>query len=212
MFKDDKDKRAQQHREFMDEITHQVSLEDEHDVPNWNRATAFEENSNRVGMKRDEAPWWHWQGYGGLAFATSLSVFALFSVFINKNEGFDQQAIAVLVKEQVAQQLDVEVNRKLREFASEQQVVLANYKAELSERQEKNNLQLAGYVISSARSERKEDMADFVSFINDKRKDEQLDQKIRFQQLEQAIGFRKAVFTEPNLNNSSLSNMENSSN
>jgi len=90
------------------------------------------------------------------------------------------------------------VNRKLREFASEQQVILANYKAELSTRQEKNNLQLAGYVIASARSERKEDFTDFVSFINAQRKDEQLAQKIKFQQLEQAIGFRKANFQSSN--------------
>ncbi len=207
MFKDDLNKQAQQHSEFIDEIAHQASLEPEHEVPNWNRAAAFEENSNSAGVKFDEAPWWYWQSYGGLAFATSLSVFALFSVFINKGQSFDQQTIAMMVKEQVAQQLDVEVNRKLREFASEQQVILANYKVELSERQEKNNLQLAGYVISSARSERQEDMADFVNFISEQRKDEQFDQKIRFQQLEQAIGFRKASYIQPG-----LSNTENSSN
>lgn len=200
MFKDDVNKQTQQHSEFIDEIAHQVSLEVEQEVPNWNRAAAFEQHSNRADSKFAEAPWWHWQGYGGLAFATSLSVFALFSVFINKNESFDQQAIATLVKEQVAQQLDVEVNRKLREFASEQQVVLANYKAELSERQEKSNLQLAGYVMSSARTERQEDMADFVSFINTQRKEENLNQKIRFQQLEQAIGYRKVSFDSTNLN------------
>ena len=207
MFKDDVNKQAQKHSELVDEITHQASLEAEHEVPNWNRAAAFEENTNRAGIKFEEASWWHWQSYGGLAFATSLSVIALFSVFINKGVSLDQQTIVMLVKEQVAQQLDVEVNRKLREFASEQQVVLANYKAELSERQEKNNLQLAGYVISSARSERQEDMADFVSFISEQRKDEQLNQKIRFKQLEQAIGFRKASLTD-----TSLISVENSSN
>jgi len=212
MFKDDVNKQAQHHSEFIDEIAYQASLETEQEVPNWNRAAAFEENSNRAGIKFEAAPWWHWQSYGGLAFATSLSVFALFSVFINQGEGFDQQVITALVKEQVAQQLDVEVNRKLREFASEQQVILANYKAELSERQEKNNLQLAGYVISSARSERQEDMADFVSFISDQRKDEQLNQKIRFQQLEQAIGYRKASYIDPSSSNSSLNDTESSSN
>jgi len=208
MFKEDINKQAQQHSELIDEITQQASCEAEYEVPKWNRAAAFEQNLNSSRAKFETTPWWHWQSFGGLAFATSLSVVALLSVFVNKNESFDQQTIAMLVKEQVAQQLDVEVNRKLREFASEQQVILANYKVELSERQEKNNLQLAGYVISSTRNERKEDLTDFVSFINAKRKDEQLEQKIRFQQLEQAIGFRKASFTKTSLNNTQSTSNE----
>lgn len=195
MFNDDDNKQAQQHKELINEINQQANLEKEHEVPNWNRAEAFEQDSKNSGAKFEETPWWHWHNFGGLTFATSLSVIALFSVFINKGENLNQQTIAILVKAQVAQQLDVEVNRKLREFANEQQVVLANYKAELSERQEKNNLQLAGYVISSTRSERKEDMADFVNFISEQRKDEQLEQKIRFQQLEQTIGYQKASYT-----------------
>ena len=209
MFRDDIDKQSTQHSELIDEITHQANLETESEVPNWSRAAAFEKYSNSANTQFEQAPWWHWKNSGGLALATSLSVIALFSVFINQNDSFDQQAIVLLVKEQVAQQLDSEVNRKLREFANEQQIVLANYKAELSERQEQNNLQLAGYVISSARNERQEDLADFVSFINVQRKDEQLDQKIRFQQLEQAIGFRKANYTQSDIGNTSLNNVEN---
>ena len=212
MFKEDNNQQAQHQSELIDEITQQAGLEAEHEVPNWNRAAAFEQNSNGLDAKFETTPWWHFQSFGGLAFATSLSIIALLSVYTNKDENLDQYTIAMLVKEQVAQQLDVEVNRKLREFASEQQVILANYKAELSERQEKNNLQLAGYVISSARSERQEDMADFVSFISEQRKDEQLNQKIRFKQLEQAIGFRKTSYTQSRLNDSRINNTENSSN
>jgi len=201
MFKEDINKQAQQHSELIEEITQQANCETEYEVPKWDRAAAFEQNSNSLETKFEVTPWWHLQSFGGLAFATSLSIIALLSVYINKGENLDQYTIAMLVKEQVAQQIDVEVNRKLREFANEQQVILANYKVELIERQEKNSLQLAGYVMSATRNERKEDLTDFVSFISAKRKDEQLDQKIRFQQLEQAIGFRKASFTKTSLNN-----------
>jgi hypothetical protein len=166
----DKDinKKMQQHSELIDEITQQASCATEYEVPNWNRSAAFEEYSNSSEEKFGITPWWHWQNIGGLAFATSLSIIALLSVYTNKGENLEQHTIAMMVKEQVAQQLDVEVNRKLREFASEQQVILANYKVELSERQEKNNLQLAGYVMSATRNERKEDLTDFVSFISAK--------------------------------------------
>jgi hypothetical protein len=194
MFKEENDKKLEQHSELIDEITCQANHETDYEVPNWNRASAFEQHSSSLGAQFKSTPWWHFQGYGGLAFATSLSIVALLGVYLNKNENVDQHTIAMLVKEQVTQQLEVEVNRKLREFASEQQVILANYKAELSERQEKNNLQLAGYVMSTTRIERKEDLTDFVSFISEQRKDEQLDQKIRFKQLEQAIGYRKANY------------------
>lgn len=206
MFKEESNRKLQQHSELIDELTQQANVETDYEVPNWNRAAAFEQHSHSAGVQLETTPWWHFQSFGGLAFATSLSVVALLGVYINKNESIDQQTIAMLVKEQVAQQLDVEVNRRLREFASEQQVVLANYKAELSERQESSNLQLAGYVMSTTRIERKEDLTDFVSFINAQRKDEQLDQKIRFQQLEQAIGYRKANFTDDINNVDSINN------
>ena len=207
MFNEDNNRQAQKHSELIDEITQQASCDTEYEVPNWNRAAAFEQNTNSSAARFESTPWWHFQNFGGLAFASSLSIIALLSVYTNKGENLEQHTIAMMVKEQVAQQLDVEVNRKLREFASEQQVILANYKVELSERQEKNNLQLAGYVMSATRNERKEDLTDFVSFISAKRKDEQLDQKIRFQQLEQAIGFRKANFTKTRLlNTQSTSN------
>ncbi len=202
MFEDDLDKEWQQRAAFAEKIAEQANLEKEHDVPNWHREAAFEQYSSQGQIEPSNKPWWQGllsgQGLGIAALACSVSVIAIVGIFLNNNTGLDQQAIASLVKKQVAEQLDVEVNRKLREFANEQQVILANYKAELSARQESNNLQLAGYVISSARNERKEDLADFVNFINAQRKDEQLAQKIKFQQLEQAISYRKANYEPVN--------------
>lgn len=206
MFEDDVDKAWQQRKGLADKIAQQADLEPEVDVPNWHREAAFEQYSASASGQVSQQSWWHrigfaqGQGVAVAAFACSVSVVALVGVFINSNTGVDQQAVAALVKAQVAEQVDIEVNRQLREFASEQQVILANYKAELSARQESNNLQLAGYVISSARSERKEDFSDFVNFINAQRKDEQLAQKIKFQQLKQEIDYRKANFQSSNAN------------
>ncbi len=211
MFEDELDEAWQQRKSLAANIAKQASLEKEQDVPNWHREAAFEQYSPQTSAHSAHASWWQRfgfapsQGFAAAALACSMSVIALVGVFINNNARVDQQAIAALVKTQVAEQLDSEVNRKLREFASEQQVILANYKAELSARQESSNLQLAGYVISSARDERKEDLSDFVSFINAQRKDEQLAQKIKFQQLEQAIGYRKANF-QPSAQKSSIQN------
>lgn len=200
MFEDELDEGWQQRKTLATSIAEQAKLEKDVDVPNWHREAAFEQYSPQISTHSAHAPWWQRlgfvpsQGFAVAALACSMSVIALVGVFINNSARVDQQAIAALVKAQVTEQLDSEVNRKLREFANEQQVILANYKAELSARQESTNLQLAGYVISSARSERKEDFTDFVNFINAQRQDEQLEQKIKFQQLEQAIGYRKANY------------------
>ena len=70
-------------------------------------------------------------------------------------------------------------------------MILANYRADMSNKQQGNNLQLASYILKASRRERKEDIGDFVSFINSQRADEQLEQKIKFQQLEREIGFKK---------------------
>ena len=45
-------------------------------------------------------------------------------------------------------------------------------------------------MIGASRKERKEDMSDFISFYNAQRQDEQLAQKIKFQQLEREISFQ----------------------
>lgn len=127
-----------------------------------------------------------------------------------QDKGFDQQAfdkqVTAMIDQQVQQKVaaqltttlankdnsDIErlVNLKLREFAAEQQVILANYRTDISEQQQSNNLALAGYVIGASRKERKEDMSDVISFFNAQRQDEQLAQKIKFQQLEREISFQ----------------------
>ena len=90
------------------------------------------------------------------------------------------------------------VNLKLREFAAEQQVILANYRTDISEQQQSNNLALAGYVIGASRKERKEDMSDVISFFNAQRQDEQLAQRIKFQQLEREISFKNIALEQNN--------------
>jgi len=211
MFENELDEAQQQRKALAANIAEQAQLETEHAVPNWHREAAFEQYSAQASAHSVRVPWWQHlgfapsQGFAVAALACSMSIVALVGVFINNNTRVDQQTIAALVKAQVTEQLDSEVNRKLREFANEQQVILANYKAEISARQESTNLQLAGYVISSARSERKEDFTDFVNFINEQRKDEQLAQKIKFQQLEQAIDYRKANY-QPSVQNTSNQN------
>ena len=193
---------------FSEQLAQQVSLEAEQEVPHWHRAQAFEQHfkGEQSTANGKSINWGMWFGVPALSMA--CSAFAIMVVMsFTQEQGLDQQALTAFIDQQVQQKVsaqlasktsstsndDVEtlVTLKLREFAAEQQVVLANYRADMSAEQQKNNLALAGYVIGASRKERKEDMSDFISFINAQREDEQLAQKIKFQQLEREVGFQK---------------------
>lgn len=200
---------------FSESIAEQASVEIEQDVPDWHRAQAFEQHFSTGKSSQGKAiNWGMWFGVPALSMACSAFALTVVMSFIQGKElgqqAFSQQ-ITALIEQQVQQKVtaqlanqsinqsssnnnvDIEalINLKLREFAAEQQVMLANYRADMSTQQQSNNLALASYVIGASRKERKEDISDFISFINAQRKDEQLTQKIKFQQLEREIGFQK---------------------
>ncbi len=164
-------------------IAHQVDVGDEYEVPKWDRASAFE---------TDSQPWWQWRALPAMSFAFSCFAIALVLLKVElvvKPEGMmlsfagNQQAIE---DARVATLVD----QKLQAFASEQQLVLANYASDIQVKQQDSNLQLASYVMGASRQERKEDMNDFIKYINEQRVDQQFDQNMKFKQLENAIQYR----------------------
>jgi hypothetical protein len=196
---------------FSENIAQQANVEVEQEVPDWHRAQAFEQHfeTENNKAKGHSINWGVWLGVPSLSMACSAFAITIVMTFM-QDKGFDQQAfdkqVTAMIDQQVQQKVaaqlattlankdnsDIErlVNLKLREFAAEQQVILANYRTDISEQQQSNNLALAGYVIGASRKERKEDMSDFISFFNAQRQDEQLAQKIKFQQLEREISFK----------------------
>ncbi len=174
-------------------LEHQVSLQPEQSVPHWDRGVAFES---------DRTPWWQWGGLPAMSMAFSIFAIALVlfkvelvmqddgvllsfagSTQANMNQvSYSQAEVNALV--------DAKVDQKLQLFASEQQVILANYVADIKVKQQDNNLQLASYIMGASRQERKEDIGDFIQYINDQRADDSLDNKIKFQQIESRINYQ----------------------
>ena len=179
----------QERKNTVNAIEYQVAMSGEEKVPTWDRSSTFESN---------KTPFWQWSGLPALSMACSIIAvaFVLFKVelviqgngvllsFAGSNTELQEQKLANLVDE------------KLQKFAQEQQVVLANYAADIKVKQQDNNLQLASYIMGVSRQERKEDISDFMQYINAERKDELLEQKIKFQTLEQAIKYNKAYQRE----------------
>ena len=204
---------------FSERIAQQANVEVEQEVPDWHRAQAFEQHFETENNKARSYSinWGLWLGVPSLSMACSAVAITIVMTFM-QDKGVDQQAfdkqVTAMIDQQVQQKLaaqltttlankdnsDIErlVNLKLREFAAEQQVILANYRTDISEQQQSNNLALAGYVIGASRKERKEDMSDVISFFNAQRQDEQLAQRIKFQQLEREISFKNIALEQNN--------------
>lgn len=172
-------------------IAHQVALESQQKVPNWNRAGTFIDEKN---------PWWQWRGLPAMSMAFSIFALSLviFKVDFTLKDG--AMMISFSGSETIKQQADIEamIDQKLQTFASEQQVVLASYAADIKVKQQDNNLQLASYILGASRKERKEDIGDFVQYINEQRADEQFNNQLKFKQLEQALFYTKAQTSELN--------------
>jgi hypothetical protein len=189
----DEDAIWQQRLKMAQALEYQVSVQAEQPVPNWDRAATFE---------TDNTPWWQWGGLPAMSMAFSMFAMALvlFKVeLVSTDNGvlltfagasqtpvnqvsYSQEEINILV--------DAKVDQKLQLFAGEQQVILANYAADIKVKQQDSNLQLASYLMGASRQERKEDIGDFMQYINDQRADESLDNKIKFQQLESIINYQ----------------------
>ncbi|ASP46511.1 hypothetical protein [Cognaticolwellia beringensis] len=185
----DDERQWQQRKNTVNAIEHQVAMTCDEKVPAWDRASGFES---------DKIAFWQWRGLPALSMAFSVFAVALvlFKVelvmqdngvllsFAGSNTQLQEHKLAKLVDE------------RLQSFAQEQQVVLANYAADIKVKQQDNNLQLASYIMGASRQERKEDISDFIQYINAQRKDELLEQKIKYQALEQAIKYSEAYRQE----------------
>lgn len=168
-------------------LAHQSEVISEQEVPNWDRSSTF---------ISDKKPWWQWSALPAMSFAFSCFAIALVLLkveLIVKPEGV-MLSFADIAKASQAEDVEKLIDQKLQTFASEQQVILANYAADIKVKQQDSNLQLATYVIGASRQERKEDMNDFIKYINQQRADEQFDQNMKFKQLEQAIRYNTTSY------------------
>jgi len=181
----DDEKQWQQRKDTVKAIEHQVAMSCEEKVPTWDRVSGFES---------DKSPFWQWRGLPVLSMA--FSIFAVALVLFNVELVMHDDGILLSFSGNNADQKEQKtarlIDQRLQSFAREQQVVLANYAADIKVKQQDNNLQLASYIMGASRQERKEDISDFMQYINAERQDELLDQKIKYQALEQAIKYNKA--------------------
>jgi len=173
----------QQRMNTASHLAHYVEVNGQESVPSWDRGQAFGQEKNT---------WWQWRGLPALSLA--FSSFAIALVLFRVEFVIHEQSIMLSFagNNQVIQDKKIAslVEQKLQAFASEQQVVLANYAADIKVKQQDNNLQLASYIMGASRQERKEDITEFINYVNEQRKDAQFEQTMKFNQIEQVLRYQ----------------------
>ncbi|GAA0376265.1 hypothetical protein GCM10009092_45510 [Bowmanella denitrificans] len=172
-----------------DELARQVSLArqveqaatryEEQAVPNWQIPA--------IGPQpRAESSWWRGRAMPSLSFAMSIVALAmvLFRVEVQVHGGSLTVSFAGQGREdEIRRQVDAEI----AQFKEQQQVLLANYSREMREQQQDVNSQLTSYLLSASRTERREDFAELIKFVNQQREDDQQFYARQFNKLQQQV-------------------------
>lgn len=145
-------------------------------VPAWDPAALVPQSSYRQ-------PWWGWLP---LSFSTSL--LAIVMVLLQVEIHWQQEGMMIsFATKGREQEITAQVARRLQDFEQQQQQQLVRYVSELKETQQQANMQLANYLLSSSRSERREDFAELIKFVNEQRSDDQLYYARQLNQLQQQV-------------------------
>jgi hypothetical protein len=133
-------------------------------VPGWNRDASFTAPPKRA--------WWQWQGLPVASMA--MSVFALCLVVFNIEFRLEDSGMVISFAGQNEQQkLEEIVDARMQVLEQRQAESLDAYVDDLREEQLVATSQLTNFVLQSSRTERREDFAEFIRFINEQRSDDQ---------------------------------------
>lgn len=147
-------------------------------VPDWNKDASF--------LASPKQSWWQWQGFPVASMA--MSVFALCLVVFNVEFKFEDSGMMIsFAGKNEQQQLEKLVDARMQILAQKQTENLDAYVDQLREDQLVATTQLSNFVLQSSRTERREDFAEFIRFINEQRSDDQQFYARQLNQLQQDL-------------------------
>lgn len=146
------------------------------DVPRWDKEQTFV----MPQTKRS----WDW--LPGVSFATSL--LAIVIVLTGTQMQFKDGEVRLSFGNQQAEQTLTQIlDSRLDEFKQNQQAALTLYAQSLQQQQLDTSNQLTSYLLTSSRTERREDFAELIKFVNEQRSDDQLFYARQLNKLQQNI-------------------------
>jgi hypothetical protein len=133
-------------------------------VPEWNREASF--------LSTPKKHWWQWQGLPVTSMA--MSVFAMCLVVFNVEFRLEDSGMMIsFAGKNEQQKLEQLVDARMQILEQRQAESLDSYVDQLREDQLVATTQLTNFVLKSSRTERREDFAEFIRFINEQRSDDQ---------------------------------------
>ena len=135
------------------------------EVPNWSAGDIFE--------KPRKTPWWQWKGLPAFSLATSMAAILMVTlqIEVTLSQGSVTLSFADTANEQRIEQL---VTQRLAEYEQRQTAQFVQKSQQLQEQQQAMNTQLANYLLTASRTERREDFAELIKHVNQQRADDQV--------------------------------------
>ncbi|GAB3028025.1 hypothetical protein [Bowmanella dokdonensis] len=160
------------------DMQHQAKHYQQAEVPRWVPPA--------IGAQSRSGSPWGWAGFAPLSFATSL--LAIVMVLLRVEVQVQNNALTLSFAGQGRQaEIEQAVAAQLDDFRQQQQVALVDYARDLRDQQQQANTQLASYLLTSSRTERREDFAELIKFVNQQRADDQVFYARQLNKLEQEL-------------------------
>lgn len=142
----------------------------EYDVPKWDMESTF---SAGLSKQHEARPWWQWQGLPWLSLATSMV--AILMVTLNVQVQIKDDVLLIGFANSFSEaQIASLVDERMQDIDKQNTQRLALYQQQLQQQQQQFSTQLADYILTSNRSERKEDFAELIKYVNQQRSDDQI--------------------------------------
>lgn len=159
-------------------------------VPTWNRESTWQPAYHAPALA-----WWQrpWLPVASLACSLMAVATVILQLQIQVTPagtvisfGGDAQTSALV------NNMNTQLDARLQQFADAQQQQLEQYTREVRDEFREDltlaNAQLVNYVLATSRTERQEDFADLIEYVNAQRQDDQVFYVNQIRQLQQAVG------------------------
>lgn len=140
------------------------------EVPNWDAQSTFV--SHGPTWQQKVSAWFNPSPRLSMAFSIAAVFMVLFKVEVQFDDGGVKVAFANQNQASIEAELTKQFEQRLVQYDREQQILIANYFDDIQSQQQQDVTQLASYLITASRQERKEDMGALVSYFNEQRSED----------------------------------------
>jgi len=157
----------------------QAQVYPQQSVPHWHRPSLPRVSGN-------DGSWWARSGMATLSMAMSLMAVALVLLRVQVQWQDDSLTLSFAGKG-TEQEIQHQVDSRLAEYQVQQKQFLTDFADHIRDQQKLANTQLTNYLLKSSRTERREDFAELIKYVNQQRADDQVFYAKQLNKLQQKL-------------------------